>query len=288
MIPIIEPFFDHDTYTFSYVVSDPESNSCAIIDSVLDYDAAIGRISKDSANAIIEFVRVNKLEVEWILETHAHADHLSAATYLKEQLGGRTGIGAAIKTVQKVFGDMFNAEPEFHRDGSQFNELFPDNASFQIGGLTVNVMHTPGHTPACVTYVFEGSAFVGDTLFMPDYGTARADFPGGDAKALYHSIRRILDLPPETRLHMCHDYGTDERTEFLYLTTVAEQRKNNVQIHEGISVDDFVAFRKQRDAGLKAPRLLLPSVQFNMRGAQLPPAESNGTHYFKIPLKVVQ
>ena len=287
MSPLIEAFFDHNTYTFSYVVSDPRSNKCAIIDSVLDYDAAVGRISKNSANTVIEFVHANKLEVEWILETHAHADHLSAATYLKEQLGGRTGIGAEIKMVQKVFGEMFNAEPEFHRNGSQFDELFSDNVNFEIGGLTVNVMHTPGHTPACITYVFEGAAFVGDTLFMPDYGTARADFPGGDAKALYHSIHRILNLPPETRLHMCHDYGTNERKEFLYLTTVAEQRKNNVQIHEGISVDDFVAFRKQRDAGLKAPHLLLPSVQFNMRGAELPPAESNGTHYFKIPLKFV-
>jgi glyoxylase-like metal-dependent hydrolase (beta-lactamase superfamily II) len=285
--PEIEPFFDPDTYTWSYVVMDPRSNSAAVIDAVLDYDPASGRTSTGSADRLIEFVRRQGLTVEWILETHVHADHLSGASYLKAALGGRTGIGCRVSAVQDVFGDLFNAEATFLRDGSQFDHLFADNEVFRIGGLEGHVWHTPGHTPACVTYVFDGAAFVGDTLFMPDYGTARTDFPGGDARTLYRSIRRILSLPGATELCLCHDYATAERSTFCHTATVAAERAENIHVRDSVSEDEFVAFRENRDAGLAAPRLLLPSVQFNMRGAALPPAEANGMHYFKIPVRPV-
>lgn len=285
MRPEIAPFFDPATYTWSYVVMDPQTNAAAIIDSVLDYDPASGRTSTRSADALIEFVRRTGLTVEWILETHVHADHLSGASYLKQALGGRTGIGSQVGCVQKVFGDLFNAEPAFARDGSQFDQLFADDEVFHIGGLEARVWHTPGHTPACVTYVFDQAAFVGDTLFMPDYGTARTDFPGGDARTLYRSIRRILSLPDTTTLYLCHDYETKGRAAFCHETTVAAERADNIHVRDGITEDGFVAFREERDAGLAAPRLLLPSVQFNMRGAALPPAEDNGMHYFKIPVR---
>jgi glyoxylase-like metal-dependent hydrolase (beta-lactamase superfamily II) len=285
MKPIIEPFFDPDTFTFSYVVQDPGSRAAAVVDPVLDYDPAAGRTSTDSADRLAAFVRDRDLDVQWILETHVHADHLSGARYLKDQLGGRIGIGSRVTEVQKVFADMFNAEPGFVADGSQFDHLFGDGDQAQVGDLTFRVLHTPGHTPACVTYVFDGAAFVGDTLFMPDYGTARTDFPGGDARTLYRSIQRILALPDDTELYMCHDYLSGERTEYQHLTTVAAEKRDNVHVGDEVTEDDFVAFREARDAELAAPRLLLPSVQFNMRGAQLPPAEDNGMHYFKIPVR---
>jgi len=285
MKPEIKAFFDPTTYTYSYVLADPTSNSAAIIDSVFDFDPAAGRTSTRSADAIADHVRMQGLEVEWILETHVHADHLSAARYLKAELGGRTGIGDHVGEVQRAFGKLFNAEPCFRRDGSQFDHLFADGETFAIGGLTGEVWYTPGHTPACVTYVFDGAAFVGDTLFMPDYGTARTDFPGGDAAALYRSIRRILSLPADTELYMCHDYGSETRNEYEYVTTVRAEREGNVHVADGVSERDFVAFRQERDAELAAPRLLLPSVQFNMRGGALPPAEDNGVHYLKIPVR---
>ncbi len=285
MTPETAAFFDPATFTWSYVVMDPESNAAAIIDSVLDYDPASGRTSTASADRLIDFVRRRGLSVEWILETHVHADHLSGASYLKDALGAQTGIGNQVGAVQSVFGDLFNAEKTFPRDGSQFDHLFAEDETLTIGSLEARVWHTPGHTPACVTYVFDGAAFVGDTIFMPDYGTARTDFPGGDARTLYRSIRRILSLPGSTTLYLCHDYETADRLEFCSQTTVAVERAKNIHVHDGISEEAFVTFREQRDAELAAPRLLLPSVQFNMRGASLPPAEENGMHYFKIPVR---
>lgn len=287
MKPEIQPFFDPATFTWSYVVMDPSSNAAAIIDPVLDYDPASGRASTESADQIADFVRKNGLTVEWILETHVHADHLSGAGYLQELLGGRTGIGANVTAVQEVFAELFNAEPAFARDGSQFDQLFADDETFSIGELRVRVWHTPGHTPACVTYVCDDAAFVGDTLFMPDYGTARTDFPGGDAQTLYRSIRRILTLPAETTLYMCHDYQTETRSDYRNATTVAEERAHNIHVSDAVDEAQFVRCREARDAELAAPRLLLPSVQFNMRGAQFPPPEANGTRYLKIPVRMV-
>lgn len=285
--PDITAFFDEDTFTVSYVVCDPETRACAIVDSVLDYDPASGRTSTSSADRIIDFVKEHELTVEWILETHVHADHLSAAPYLKEKLGGRIGIGEEIRTVQDVFGKIFNAGTEFQRDGSQFDHLFTDEEIFKIGTLEASVLHTPGHTPACLTYVIEDAAFVGDTLFMPDFGTARTDFPGGDARTLYRSIRKVLCLPPETRLFMCHDYKAPGRDEYAWETTVAEERANNIHANDSISEDEFVAMREERDATLGMPRLILPSVQVNMRAGELPPAEDNGVQYLKIPFNVL-
>lgn len=285
--PIVHAFFDEPTNTVSYVVADPASNACAVIDSVLDYDAAAGRTRKASADAIIAFVRLKGWQTEWILETHVHADHLSAAPYLKQQLGGKLGIGVNITVVQNVFGKVFNAGTDFARDGSQFDHLFRDGESFRIGKIEARALHTPGHTPACMTYVIGDTAFVGDTLFMPDYGTARCDFPGGDARQLYRSIRRIFDLPPETRLFMCHDYKAPGRSDFRWETTVAEERANNIHVHDGVDEDSFVAMRTARDATLDMPRLILPSVQVNMRAGQMPSPESNGTRYLKIPLDAI-
>jgi glyoxylase-like metal-dependent hydrolase (beta-lactamase superfamily II) len=284
--PSVEAFFDPATFTYSYVVADPVTQQAAIIDSVLDYDPASGRVSTSSADRIINFVRSRGLSVAWILETHVHADHLTAATYLKEQLGGRTGLGNQVTKVQDTFGDLFNAESEFARDGSQFDELFADDEEIHIGDLTCRVWHTPGHTPACVTYVFDGAAFVGDTIFMPDFGTARTDFPGGDAATLYRSIRRILALPDATELYMCHDYETDERMDFCHLTTVMEERADNLHIADGVTEEEFVKHRESRDAVLAAPRLLLPAVQFNMRAGHLAPKEDNGMFYMKIPVRM--
>ncbi|MFY0991099.1 MBL fold metallo-hydrolase [Halomonas sp. C05BenzN] len=282
--PIVTPFFDEPTNTFSYVVKDPDSQSCAILDSVLDFDYAAGRTDVRSADEIIAFVRDNGLEVEWILETHVHADHLSAAPYLHEALEGKTGIGANITVVQDVFGKAFNAGTEFARDGSQFDRLFEEGDTFTIGKLEGRVLHTPGHTPACLTYVIGDAAFVGDTLFMPDYGTARCDFPGGDARTLYRSIQKVLALPGETRLFLCHDYKAPEREEYQHETTVAEQRAHNVHVHEGISEEEFVRMRTERDATLDMPRLILPSVQVNMRAGHMPPPEDNGQVYLKVPI----
>lgn len=287
----IDPFFDEDSSTFSYILLDEKSGQCAIIDSVLGYDPRSGRLSRDGAQRIAARVRERNVSVQWILETHVHADHLSAAPYLQSQLGGRTGIGSHIRTVQQVFGDLFNAEPEFSRDGRQFDHLFHDGETFTLGTLQVRAMHTPGHTPACMTYVVRDTAapdapavaFVGDTLFMPDHGTARCDFPGGDARTLFRSIGRVLSLPPDTVLYMCHDYRPGGRA-LQWKTTVAEERAHNIHVHDGISEDDFAATRAQRDASLAMPVLLLPAVQINMRAGELPPAESNGVRYLKIPI----
>ncbi|WP_249979243.1 MBL fold metallo-hydrolase [Vreelandella olivaria] len=282
--PIVTHFFDETSNTFSYVVQDPESDACAIIDSVLDFDYAAGRTDVRSANEIIGFIRENGLVVEWILETHVHADHLSAAPYLHQQLGGKTGIGSHIVDVQEIFGKVFNAGTEFARDGRQFNVLFNEGDTFTIGSLQGYILHTPGHTPACLTYVIGDAAFVGDTLFMPDYGTARCDFPGGDARTLYRSIQRVLALPGQTRLFLCHDYKAPGRESYQHEATVAEQRTANVHVHEGISEETFVNMRSERDATLGMPTLIIPSVQINMRAGELPPAENNGQIYLKVPL----
>ncbi|TDV99059.1 glyoxylase-like metal-dependent hydrolase (beta-lactamase superfamily II) [Halomonas alkaliantarctica] len=282
--PIVTHFFDEPTNTFSYVVQDPDSRACAIIDSVLDFDYAAGRTDVRSADNIIAFIREHDLDVVWILETHVHADHLSAAPYLHEQLGGKTGIGANIVKVQEIFGKAFNAGSEFARDGSQFDALFEEGDTFTVGQLQGRVLHTPGHTPACLTYVVGDAAFVGDTLFMPDYGTARCDFPGGDARTLYHSIQKVLALPEQTRLFLCHDYKAPGRDTFQHETSVAEQVNENVHVHKGISEDEFVKMRTERDATLGMPRLIIPSVQVNMRAGELPPAEENGTVYLKVPI----
>ena len=287
MRPAVTAFFDTATYTYSYVVCDPASQACVIIDSVLDYDPASGRTNTGSADKILAFVREQQLTVEWILETHVHADHLSAAPYLKRQLGAPIAIGAQITTVQQVFGELFNAEAQFATDGSQFDSLLNEGDILTVGQMSVQVMHTPGHTPACLSYLIGDAAFVGDTLFMPDYGTARCDFPGGDARTLYASIQRLFELPDTTRLFMCHDYKAPGRDEYCNETTVADERKSNIHVREGISVDDFVAMRTERDATLSMPTLILPSVQVNMRAGELPPAEDNGVRYLKIPLNAL-
>ena len=284
--PEVTGFFDEPTNTVSYVAVDPATRRCALIDSVLDYDPAAGHTDHRSADQMIAFVREHGLTVEWILETHVHADHLSAAPYLKEQVGGRLGIGANITVVQNVFGKIFNAGTEFQRDGSQFDRLFQDGDSFALGSVPARAIHTPGHTPACMTYLIGDAAFVGDTLFMPDYGTARCDFPGGDARQLYRSIRKIFALPDSTRLFLCHDYKAPGRDEYRWETTVAEEKAHNVHVHEGVSEDEFVDMRTARDSTLGMPRLILPSVQVNMRAGQMPPPEDNGQRYLKIPLDV--
>jgi glyoxylase-like metal-dependent hydrolase (beta-lactamase superfamily II) len=283
----IKSFFDEATFTATHVVIDRATKRCAIIDSVLDYDPKSGRTGTQSADEVIAYVRAEGLAVDWVLETHAHADHLTAAPYLKKNLGGLIAIGEHITDVQAMFAKIFNAEPDFRADGAQFNHLFRDGEEFRIGGLTARVMHTPGHTPACVTYVVGDAAFVGDTLFMPDYGTARADFPGGDAGTLYRSIQKVLSLPAETRLFLCHDYKAPGRETFDWETTVAAERLNNVHVHEGVSEDDFVAMRTKRDKTLDMPVLILPSLQINMRAGDFPPAEDNGVSYLKIPLNAL-
>ena len=281
--PQVEGFFDKATWTVTYVVHQGPGSACAIIDSVLDYDPKSGRTRTTSADKVIEFVKTHQLSVEWILETHAHADHLSAAPYLKKHLGGQIAIGDQITRVQKVFKGVFNLEPQFKSDGSQFDRLLADGQSFAVGSLSAKVMSVPGHTPACVAYQFGDAVFVGDTLFMPDVGTARCDFPGGDAQTLYASTRKILSLPPQTRLFMCHDYPPNDRP-IAFETTVAEQREKNIHVHDGISQAQFVQMRTQRDATLDMPVLILPAVQINIRAGQMPPKESNGTAYVKIPL----
>ena len=278
--PEVTSFFDEPTNTASHVVRGPTSRRCGVIDSVLDYDAASGRTATESADELIAFIRQQGLEVEWILETHVHADHLSAAPYIKARLGGALGIGEKVNVVQNIFGKVFNAGTEFQRDGSQFDHQFADGERFTIGDLDAVAWHTPDS----VTYVIGDAAFVGDTLFMPDYGTARADFPGGDARALYRSVRRVLSLPGATRLFLCHDYKAQGRGEFRWETTVAAERADNVHIRDGVSEDEFVRMRTARDAKLGMPKLILPSVQVNMRAGGLPPAESDGRSYLKIPL----
>ncbi len=281
--PEVTAFFDEPTNTVTYVVKDPASQSCAIIDSVLDIDYAAGRISYGSADHVIAFVTQHELVVEWHIETHVHADHLSAAPYLQKQLGGKIGIGRNITIVQETFGKIFNEGTEFQRDGSQFDQLFDDGDRYQIGQMTAQAMHTPGHTPACMTHLVGDAAFVGDTLFMPDGGSARADFPGGDARALFRSIKRVLSLPEATRLFMCHDYGPNGRN-IRWETTVAEQREHNIHAKDGIDEDAFVAMREARDKTLGMPKLIIPSLQVNMKAGELPAPDENGKRFLKVPL----
>jgi len=284
--PDVRAFFDEATFTVTYVVSDPDTGHAAIIDPVLDFDPASGRTSTRSADAVIAYVEDNALTIDWILESHVHADHLSGAPYLKQKLGGTTAIGADVSAVQETFKGIFNLK-DLDTDGSQFDHLFTDNESFKVGSLDAQTLATPGHTPACITYVIGDTAYVGDTLFMPDFGSARTDFPGGSATQLYDSIRKILALPEETRLFMCHDYKAPGRDEFAWETTVAEQRASNIHISDDVSRDDFVAMREGRDAELGMPKLILPSLQVNLRAGQLPDPEDNDIRYLKIPLDAV-
>ncbi|GAA4644049.1 MBL fold metallo-hydrolase [Pontixanthobacter gangjinensis] len=285
--PQVRGFFDEATFTVTYVVWDAASKTAAVVDPVLDFDPSSGRTSHTSADRVIDFIRSEALEVAWLLETHAHADHLSAAPYFKAELGGKLAIGEHITTVQQVFGKLFNAEPDFRMDGSQFDVLLRDGETFGLGEVPVTVLHVPGHTPACIAYVIGESVFVGDTMFMPDYGTARADFPGGDARLLYRSLKRILALPPQTRLFMCHDYLPKGRQHYAWETTVAVQRQSNIHAHDGVAEEEFVRMREARDAMLDMPRLILPSVQVNMRAGHLPPPDDNGMTYLKLPVDAV-
>ncbi|PKP75767.1 MAG: MBL fold metallo-hydrolase [Alphaproteobacteria bacterium HGW-Alphaproteobacteria-6] len=283
MNPVVTAFFDEATFTVSYVVRDPDSDACAIIDSVLDFDNAAGRTATKSADAVIAFVRAGGLKVEWVLETHVHADHLSAAPYLQRELGGKIGIGENIRVVQDTFGKVFNEGTEFQRDGSQFDRLFREQDRFAIGGLSGFVLHTPGHTPACLTYVIGDAAFVGDTLFMPDFGTARCDFPGGSAEMMWQSVQKILGLPEQTRIFVGHDYKAPGREVFAWESTVGEQKARNVHI-AGNTMEGFVQTREARDKTLGMPKLIIPSIQVNMRAGRMPPAEDNGTVYLKVPV----
>ena len=284
MSPEVHAFFDPATNTVSYVVRDPAGRKAAIIDSVLDFDAPSGHTSTASADALADFVEAEGLEIEWLLETHVHADHLSAAPYLQERLGGKIGIGEKITVVQDTFGKVFNEGTEFQRDASQFDKLFVDGDSFHIGQMRGDVLHTPGHTPACLTYVIGDAAFVGDTLFMPDFGTARCDFPGGSAETMWDSVQRILALPDNTRVFTCHDYKAEGRDSYAWESTVGEQKAKNVHVGTGHSKAEFVAARQARDATLGAPRLILPSLQVNMRAGRFPKPEDNGVSYLKLPL----
>lgn len=281
--PDVTPFFDQQTNTFSYVVKDPQSPACAVIDTVMDIDYAAGRISYKGADAIIRHVEAAGLTVEWLIETHVHADHLSAAPYIQERTGGKLGIGANIVQVQEIFGKIFNEGTEFQRDGSQFDRLFREGDSYTIGSLRGHVMETPGHTPACTSHIIGDAIFVGDTLFMPDSGTARADFPGGDARILYRSIQRLLALPDEIRVYVCHDYGPNGR-KVLFQTTVGEEREHNIHVGRNSNEDDFVTWRLQRDASLAMPKLIIPSLQVNMKGGQLPLPQDGGRRFFKVPI----
>ena len=282
--PHVKAFFDEPTFTASYVVHDPATKVAAIIDSVLDVDHASGRASVESANRIIALVEQEGLKVEWLLETHAHADHLSAAPYLQAKLGGQLAIGAEIVTVQKVFGKIYNEGTRFARDGSQFDRLLVDGDTLMIGEIPLIALHVPGHTPADMAYIVGDAVFTGDTMFMPDYGSARADFPGGDARQLYRSVRRLMKLPDRSRVFLCHDYKAPNRDEYVWETTMLAERTGNVHVHEGVSEEDFVEMRTQRDATLSMPKLILPSIQVNMRGGRMPEPEENGVSYLKLPL----
>ncbi|NLY65338.1 MAG: MBL fold metallo-hydrolase [Alcaligenaceae bacterium] len=281
--PIVTAFFDAQTNTYSYIVQDPLSNACAVIDPVLDFDSPSGTASYEGADIIINTIRQKKLQLEWIIETHAHADHLSSAPYIKQALGGKIAIGEKINLVQNTFGQLFNESPAFARDGSQFDHLFKNNETYQIGKLTAKAIETPGHTPACMTHIIGNAVFVGDTIFMPDGGTARADFPGGDAATLYQSIHKVLSLPEDYRIFVCHDYGPNNR-DFAYETTVAQQKKHNIHVKDGVSQEEFVAKREARDKTLGMPRLILPSLQVNIRAGNMPEPEDNGTVYLKLPV----
>lgn len=281
--PDVKGFFDSASNTVSYIVKDPDSSACAIYDTVLDFDYAAGRMSFESADEIVNHVQQHNLDVEWLIETHVHADHLSAAPYLQQKLGGKVGIGEGIRDVQDVFGKVFNEGTEFERDGSQFDHLFTDNDSYMIGGMKAFTLHTPGHTPACMTHVVGNAAFVGDTLFMPDGGTARADFPGGDARVLYQSVQRLLLLPDEMRLFICHDYGPNGR-DIRWETTVADEKRHNIHLGEDMSEDAFVKLREERDRTLAMPKLIIPALQVNMRAGQFPEADEDGNQYLKVPV----
>jgi len=284
MQPEVKGFFDPATNTITYVLRDPSSNTAAIVDSVLDFDYASGATDTASADAVIAHVQAEGLEIAWILESHVHADHLSAAPYLQEQLGGKIGIGDQITVIQDTFGKIFNEGTKFQRDGSQFDQLFKEGDTFEIGALSGRVMHTPGHTPACLTYVIGDAAFVGDTMFMPDFGTARVDFPGGSAEDLYNSIQKILSLPDETRIFVGHDYKAPGRDQFAWETTVGEQKAKNVHVGGARPCDEFVKMRQERDAQLGMPKLIVPSLQINMRAGHMPEPEENGQTYLKVPL----
>jgi glyoxylase-like metal-dependent hydrolase (beta-lactamase superfamily II) len=284
MKPAVHSFFDEATNTLTYVVRDPEGSACAVIDSVLDFDYASGRTDTRSADAVIDFIKTEGLDLQWILETHVHADHLSAAPYIQERIGGKIGIGDRITVVQNTFGKVFNEGTRFQRDGSQFDQLFKEGDSLMIGQLRVDVLHTPGHTPACLTYVIGDAAFVGDTLFMPDFGTARCDFPGGSAETMWDSIQKILALPDETRIFVGHDYKAEGRDNYAWETTVGDQKRLNKHVGAGNSKEDFIRMRTERDAKLDMPRLIIPSLQVNMRAGQMPEPEDNGVSYLKVPL----
>lgn len=286
-VPVVKTFFDEPTFTATHVVHDPATRRAAIIDSVLDFDQPSGRTKTASAEAVVAYVKAGGLVVDWILETHAHADHLSAAPFLQAQLGGKIVIGAAITTVQQTFAKVFNEPASFAIDGSQFDQLMADGAPFMLGAIPAMALHVPGHTPACLAYVIGDAVFVGDTLFMPDYGTARCDFPGGNARTLYRSIRRLMELPDETKVFLCHDYLGPDRQDYVWETTIAAQRDGNIQVRQGISEDAFVTMRETRDATLAMPRLILPSVQVNIRAGHLPEPEANGVSYLKLPLNLL-
>jgi glyoxylase-like metal-dependent hydrolase (beta-lactamase superfamily II) len=283
----VKTFFDEPTFTATHVVHDPATRRAAIIDSVLDFDQPSGRTKTASAEAVVAYVKAEGLVVDWILETHAHADHLSAAPYLQAQIGGKIVIGAAITTVQQTFAKVFNEPASFAVDGSQFDQLMADGAPFMLGAIPAMALHVPGHTPACLAYIIGDAVFVGDTLFMPDYGTARCDFPGGNARTLYRSIRRLMELPDETKVFLCHDYLGPDRQDYVWETTIAAQRDGNIQVRQGISEDAFVTMRETRDATLAMPRLILPSVQVNIRAGHLPEPEANGVSYLKLPLNLL-
>lgn len=285
--PEVISFFDEPTNTVTYIVADPDTKACAIIDSVLDYDASSGRTSTESADEVIAFIKNGELETKWILETHAHADHFSAAPYLQKKLGGIIAIGEHIPDIQRVFGGLFNEGGDFKTDGSQFGRLFKDNEIFKIGNLDAKIIYVPGHTPACVAYLIGDSVFVGDTLFMPDYGSARCDFPGGDAGTLYDSVHKLYELPDDTRMYLCHDYKAKGRDHFQWETTVGQQKANNIHMNVSVSRDEFIKMRTERDKTLSMPKLILPSIQVNMRAGELPEPEENGVSYLKIPLNSV-
>ena len=285
--PIVTAFFDEPTNTISYVVADPETKACAVVDSLLDYDAASGRTATVSADRLIAFVKAQGLTVEWIIDTHVHADHLTAAPYVRDKLGGKTAIGEHVATVQRVFGEIFNEGQSFHTDGSQFDHLFKDGEAYTVGRLEARAIHTPGHTPACMSHLIGDALFVGDTIFMPDYGTARCDFPGGDAGTLYDSIQTLFALPDETRMFLCHDYKAPGRDTYEWETTVGAEKRANIHVKTGISRDEFIAMRTARDKTLAMPHLILPSVQVNMRAGEMPPAEDNGVRYMKVPINAL-
>ena len=285
--PNVTPFFDETTNTVSYVVADPVTNKCAIIDSLLDYDASSGRTGTKSVDRLIKHVEQSKLTVDWIIDTHVHADHLTAAPYVRDVLGGRTAIGENIVRVQKIFGEIFNEGQTFHTDGSQFDHLFKDGETYTVGNINARAIYTPGHTPACMSHLIGDALFVGDTLFMPDSGTARCDFPGGDAQILYRSIHKVFDLPNETRAFMCHDYKAPGRDEFAWESTISEQKEKNIHVNRSINEREFIEMRTVRDAKLSMPKLLLPSVQVNMRAGNFPEPEANGKQYLKVPINTV-